>query len=84
MPKKSAKDQSTFRVKRNELSDFVKKSFKEGNIRRIIIKDMKGKKYAEIPVTVGVIGFLVAPILFAILALAAMVDMFEVEIVRKK
>ena len=81
--KKSSAEKSTFKVKGDQLVDFVKKVFHEGNIRRIIIKDGKGKIYMEIPVTIGVVGFLIAPILIAVSALAAMVGAFEVEIIRK-
>lgn len=80
MPRKK---KNTFKVKGDELTKFVKKAIKEGNVRRIIIKDMKGKVYAEIPVTIGIIGFLIAPIVIAIAAVAAMVEVFEVEIVRR-
>lgn len=73
-----------FKVKGDELLCFVKKMFHEGNVRRIIIKDEKGKPYMEIPVNIGVIGFVVAPILVAVGALAAMAGVFEVEIVRRE
>lgn len=80
MPKKS---KTTFQVKRGELLKFCKNVINEGNIRRIIIRDNKGKTYAEIPVTIGIIGFLIAPLLIAVAAVAAMVEVFEVEIVRR-
>ena len=85
MPKKkqSKSTKCNFKVKGDQLADFVKQAFKEGNIRRIIIKDGKGKTYMEIPVTVGVFGFLIAPPLVALGAVAAMVGAFEVEIVRR-
>lgn len=81
MPRKKS---STFKVKPSQLKDFVKEMIHEGNVRRIVIKDSTGKKYAEIPVTFGVLGFLVAPMLIAVAAAAAMVDIFEVEIIRSK
>lgn len=62
---------------------FCKKMIREGNIRRIVIRDTKGKTYAEIPVTIGIIGFVIAPLLIAVAAVAAMVEVFEVEIVRR-
>lgn len=37
----------------------------------------------EIPVTVGVVGFLIAPVLIAVGAVAAMVGAFEVELLRR-
>ena len=82
--KKTSAKKESFKVKGDQLVDFVKKAFQEGNLRRIIIKDGNGKVYMEIPVTIGVIGFLVAPILVAVGALAAMVGVFEVELVRRK
>lgn len=84
MPRKKKTTKDNFKVKGGQLADFVKQAFKEGNIRRIIIKDSKGKTYMEIPVTVGVFSFLIAPPLIALGALAAMVGVFEVEIIRKK
>ena len=45
----------------------------EGKIRRIIIKDKEGKIVMEIPMTLGVVGVLIAPQLAAIGAIAALV-----------
>jgi hypothetical protein len=73
-----------FKVKGEELIEFIKKAIHEGNIRRIIIKDDKGNTYMEVPVTFGVIGFFIAPILIAVGALAAMTGVFNVEIVKRK
>jgi len=73
-----------FKIKGEELLEFIKKALHEGNVRRIIIKDNKGNPYMEIPVTFGVIGFFIAPILIAVGALAAMTGVFTVEIVRRK
>lgn len=83
MPRKKKTSSETFKVNGDQLLDFVKSVIKEGNVRRIIIKDEKGKTYMEIPVTIGVIGFLIAPPLIALAAVAAMVGVFEVEIVRR-
>jgi len=80
MPRKK---KNTFKVKGDELLEFCKKILHEGNVRRIIIRDSKGKTYAEIPVTIGIVGFIIAPILIAVAAVAAMVEVFEVEIVRR-
>ena len=45
---------------------------KEGNARRIIIKNEDGESVAEFPLTVGAVGALVAPILAAVGAIAAL------------
>ena len=71
-----------FRIKGEELIGKVKELIHEGNVRRIIIKDEEGKTYLEIPVTIGVIGALVAPVLAAVGAVAAMVANLKIEVIR--
>jgi len=61
-----------FRVNGEELLTKVKNLLKEGNIRRVIIKDKEGKVIFEIPLTLGVVGALIAPQLAAIGAIAAL------------
>jgi hypothetical protein len=62
-----------FRVNGEELLAKIKQLLHEGNIRRIIIKDKDGKTVMEIPLTIGVVGVLLAPTLAAIGAIAALV-----------
>lgn len=87
MPKKqtkkddSAKEQ--FKVYGHELVKKIKELIKEGNIRRIIIKDEKGKGMMEIPVTFVVVGAFFAPVLAAIGALAALMTKCTIEVERK-
>ena len=61
-----------FRVDGEELLRKIKDLIKEGNIRRVIIKDKEGKTLFEIPLTFGVVGALLAPQLAAIGAIAAL------------
>ncbi len=61
-----------FRVNGEELLARIKNLLKEGNIRRVIIKDKEGKVVFEIPLTFGVVGVLIAPQLAAIGAIAAL------------
>jgi len=61
-----------FRVEGEKLITRIKELFHEGNIRRVIIKDKDGKTVMEIPVTIGVVGVLLAPQLAAIGAIAAL------------
>ena len=61
-----------FSVNGEELLGKIKKLVKEGNIRRIIIKNKEGKVVFEIPLTFGVVGALIAPQLAAIGAIAAL------------
>lgn len=71
-----------FKVKSEEVVEKVKQLIHEGNVRRLIIKDEHGKVYLEIPVTVGVIGALIAPMLAAVGAIAAMVANLKIEVIR--
>ena len=73
-----------FKVRGEELIGKIKELIHEGNVRRIIIKDEDGKTYLEIPVTIGVIGVLVAPILAAVGGIAAMVANLKIEVVRSE
>jgi len=61
-----------FRVSGEELMSKIKELLKEGNIRRIIIKNKEGKTVFEIPLTLGVVGALIAPQLAALGAVAAL------------
>jgi hypothetical protein len=61
-----------FRVSGGEILNKVKEIIHEGNVRRIILKDDQGKTFMEIPLTVGVVGALVAPVLAAVGAVAAL------------
>ena len=73
-----------FEVKGEDLLKKVKQIIREGNVRRIVIKNEEGKTYMEIPINVGVLGTLFAPILVAIGALAAVANSFTIEVARKK
>lgn len=61
-----------FEVSGGQLLDKVKELIHEGNIRRILIRQ-KGKTLIEIPLTVAVVGAVIAPILAAVGAIAALV-----------
>lgn len=73
-----------FKVKSQELQKKVEELIREGNVRRIIIKDADGKVFIEIPLSVGVIGMIAAPIVAAIGALAGVVANFTVEVIKTK
>ena len=72
---KSTKEE--FKVNGEELLAKVKELVREGNVRRLIIKDKDGKTLIEIPLTVGVVGgvvgIVIAPVLAAVGAIAALV-----------
>lgn len=61
-----------FKVKGDELLAKVKQLINEGNVRKIIIKNKDGKTVVELPLTVGVVGAVFAPVLAAVGAIAAL------------
>lgn len=62
-----------FKVNGEELLAKVKQLINEGNVRRIIIKNKEDKNLVELPLTVGVVGAVLAPVLAAVGAIAALV-----------
>ncbi|MEK7605752.1 MAG: DUF4342 domain-containing protein [Patescibacteria group bacterium] len=81
--KKTGPKTETFKVSGEELLKKVKELLHEGNIRRITIKDKKGKTIVEFPLTIGVAGALIAPALAAIGAIAALVTECSITVERK-
>ena len=79
----SEEKKKEFQVKGEDLLATVKNIVREGNVRRIIIKNEKGETFMEIPLSIGLVGALAAPMQAALGALAAMAGRFTVEIVRK-
>jgi hypothetical protein len=73
-----------FTVNGEELVAKVKALINEGNIRRIIIKDTEGKTLVEFPLTIGVIGAVLAPILAAVGAIAALVTKCTIVVERRE
>ena len=62
-----------FKLSGDKLVAKVKELVREANIRRVAIKNEEGKTLIDIPLTVGVVGALVAPQLAALGAIAALV-----------
>lgn len=72
-----------FSVSGDEVLKKVKELIKEGNARRIIIKNEEGKTLVVIPLTFGVIGVALAPVLAAVGALAALVSKCTIVVEKK-
>ena len=75
----------TLHAEGGQLLDRTKKLIEEGNVRRVVVKH-EGRIIAEFPLTVGVVGAVLAPVLAAIGAIAAVATdcTIEVERVAKK
>ncbi len=71
MPEEKVRTEE-FQVKGEEIVAKIKELLHEGNIRRVIIKNEDGRTMIDIPLTIGVVGVLVAPQLAAIGAIAAL------------
>ena len=61
-----------FTISGNRLIEKVKELIHEGNIRRLIIKNESGQTLIEVPLTLGIVGAALAPILAALGAMAAL------------
>ena len=70
----------------NELVEFVKQAVKEGNVRRLILRNSDDQVMLEIPLATGAVVsgalVLVTPVLAALGALAALLAQVKVTIER--
>ncbi len=62
-----------FKVKGEDLLKKVKQIIDEGNARSITVRDRDGKNLVVLPLTIGVVGIALAPVLAAVGAIAALV-----------
>jgi hypothetical protein len=67
------KTKEEFKLTGSELIEKIKELIHQGNIRRITLKDDTGKAILEIPLTLGVVGAALMPVLAAVGAVAALV-----------
>ncbi|HEU5121758.1 MAG TPA: DUF4342 domain-containing protein [Candidatus Saccharimonadales bacterium] len=84
MTKETHTQQEEFKVKGEDLLARVKQLINEGNIRKIIIRDKDGKNLVELPLTIGVIGAALAPMLAAVGAIAALVTECSIVVIREE
>ena len=71
----------SFKVTGEQLFGAVKQLLHEGNVRRVILKQ-DSRTVVEFPLTVGVIGAVLAPVLAAVGALAAVLTECTIEVER--
>ena len=77
------KHQEEFKVNGDELLKKVRELIAEGNARRIIIKNENGEILVEIPLMIGALGAILAPILAAVGAIAALVTHCTIVVIKK-
>jgi hypothetical protein len=71
-----------FKVNGELLLAKVKEIIKEGNVRKITIKGKDGTELMSFPLTLGVVGALLAPVLAAVGAVAALVTECTISVER--
>lgn len=77
------KARETFTLNGENLLKKVKDLIEEGNVTKITIADKSGREIAAFPLTLGLVGIVLAPVLAAIGALAAFVGECTVIVERK-
>jgi Flp pilus assembly pilin Flp len=73
-----------FTVNGDQVVATVKELVREGNVRRLIIKNEQGATLIEIPLTFGVIGAALLPVFAAIGALAALATRCTIVVEREE
>ena len=83
MTRQAATSTERIDVKGEHLVAKVKELIHDGNTQRIVINDADGKPVLEMPMTVGVIGLLVAPKLTAVGTLGALASHYSIDVERQ-
>lgn len=73
-----------FSVKGEDLIGKVKEIIKQGNVRRITIFNKEDKEILVLPLTWGVVGIALAPVLAAVGAMAALVTECTIKVEREE
>ncbi|MFA6250865.1 MAG: DUF4342 domain-containing protein [Candidatus Shapirobacteria bacterium] len=78
------KKKDSFEVRGEDLLKKVKEIINEGNVRKISILNKEGKVIIELPLTIGLVGAVLAPPLAAVGAIAALVTDCTIKVERKE
>jgi len=74
----------SFKINGENLLKKIKDVIEEGNVRKITIHDKEGKELMSFPLTIGVVGAVIAPVLAAVGALAAIIGECSITIEREE
>ena|SRR5215813_10933540 len=69
-------------VRGRDVAYKVREIIRAGNVTRIVVKDKHGDTFAEIPVTIGVVGLVLLPFLTLLSGLLALVVDFRIVVER--
>jgi len=73
----------SFKAESENVVNKIKALIHEGNVRRVVIQH-QGRNVAEFPLTAGVVGAVLAPVLAAIGALVALLQDCTIQVEREK
>ena len=76
------KKSESFKISGDQLIKKIKELISEGNVRKITIKDKNGKTLVVFPLTIGVVGAVLAPMLAAVGAIATLVTECTISVER--
>jgi Domain of unknown function (DUF4342) len=74
----------SFTIHGEQLLKKIKELVEEGNVRKITIHDKAGKELMSFPLTIGVAGVLLAPVLAAVGAVAALIGECTIAVEREE
>lgn len=74
----------TFCINGENLLKKIKELIAEGNVRKITIADKNDKEIISFPVTIGVVGIVLAPVFAAVGALAAILTECKITVERSE
>lgn len=83
MSTNTSSPKESFTISGEQLVEKAKELIREGNVRKITIRNKEGHTIAEFPLSFGVIGVIAAPVIAAIGAIAALASEYTIEIERK-
>ena len=73
----------SFTLNGEQILKKIKELIEEGNVRKITIHDKTGKEIMSFPLTIGVVGAVLAPVLAAVGALAALIGECSITVERE-
>jgi hypothetical protein len=71
----------TFKADGDQILEKIKTLVHEGNVRRVIV-EQDGRAVAEFPLTAGIVGIVLAPVLAAVAVLVAMLEDCTIKVER--
>ncbi|MEO6454058.1 MAG: DUF4342 domain-containing protein [Ginsengibacter sp.] len=74
----------SFTLQGEQLIKKIKDLIAEGNVRKISIHDKTGKELMSFPLTVGVVGAVLLPVLAAVGAVAALIGECTISVEREE